>query len=331
MKAFNEALSQLLKGNEMTERDMAENNKILSYEIGSHLYGTNVATSDHDYAGVFIANKEYYLGLQNVKEVDFSVVSKLDNGRNAADAVDMKLYELRNFVRLAIDNNPNIIEQLFVPDEKIVSITEEGDFLLSIRHMFPHKGLASRFIGYAKGQLHKMSMKPENYDELQKFKLFFEERLLPNLYNKFIGEVAENYNFSKAGDQFFQIGDLKFNPKVKMSDVYDSVVARLSKATSRTDLYTKYGYDTKFGMHCIRLLFEGIELLETGSLEMPLKNKELLLDIRNGLYSASQVIEYAEQLTKDVDAMVEKSPLPNKADSVAIEKAVITLIEEYLF
>jgi predicted nucleotidyltransferase len=35
-------------------------NTLFKTVTGSHLYGTNTPTSDIDYAGVFIADKEFY-------------------------------------------------------------------------------------------------------------------------------------------------------------------------------------------------------------------------------------------------------------------------------
>jgi predicted nucleotidyltransferase len=45
----------------------------------------------------------------------------LDNGKNASDAVDFKMYELRNYVKLALQNNPNILELLFTNQATDVS------------------------------------------------------------------------------------------------------------------------------------------------------------------------------------------------------------------
>ena len=77
---------------------------------------------------------------------------------------------------------------------------------------------------------------------------------------------------------FASIGGLNFNLNVKISDVYNSVCERLKKASHRSEGWTKYGLDLKFCSHCIRLMLEGKELLETGKIEFPLKDRELLLD-----------------------------------------------------
>ena len=98
----------------MNLTNIALDNRILELKVGSHLYGTSTPESDIDFCGVFVAPKELYLGLQRVEEVDLSIISKKENGRNDKDAIDRKFYELRKYIKLAAENNPNIIEQLFV-------------------------------------------------------------------------------------------------------------------------------------------------------------------------------------------------------------------------
>lgn len=92
----------------MKEIEIAEKNKILEIKSGSHLYGLNTENSDEDYIGIFLAPIEYHLGLQKVEQVDLSIKDKLESGRNSKDAVDKTFYELKRFIKLALDNNPNI-------------------------------------------------------------------------------------------------------------------------------------------------------------------------------------------------------------------------------
>lgn len=129
--------------------------KILDIRVGSHLYGTNTKTSDEDYSGVFIPEEDYVFGLLTVNEVDESVVSKLDTNKNSPDAIDAKYYELRRFLKLAMDNNPNIIEHLFVNDDNILYVDVYGQLLLDSATQFPYKGLTAKFLGYANSQKKK--------------------------------------------------------------------------------------------------------------------------------------------------------------------------------
>jgi len=141
----------------MKEREIAEKNKILVVRTGSHLYGTNTPESDEDFVGIFMPSEEYVYGFKKVDEVDLSVKDKDENGKNTKDAVDIKYYEFRKFVKLAMDNNPNIIEILFAPKENIVYINEFGTELLEMAKMFPHQGAKQKFMGYALSQKGKLT------------------------------------------------------------------------------------------------------------------------------------------------------------------------------
>lgn len=70
--------------------------------------------------------------------------------------------------------------------------------------------------------------------------------------------------------------------------------------TGRKDLAEKYGYDTKFLMHCFRLLYEGIEIMTTGRLQLPLTCNVRLLQIKDGYY---KTLDEAE---RDVDALMKQ-------------------------
>lgn len=54
------------------------------------------------------------------------------------------------------------------------------------------------------------------------------------------------------------------------------------KRGQRPDLIGEFGYDTKAAMHLIRVLNEGIELMETGKITLPRPEKEFLINIRLG-------------------------------------------------
>jgi predicted nucleotidyltransferase len=228
----------------MTEREMAEQNKILVIRTGSHLYGTNVPESDEDFMGLFVAPKEYYLGMKTIKEVNCNVVSKTADGKNDKDAIDSKLYELKNFVRLAADGNPNIIESLFVNENNITYANFIGRRLLHEKFLFPSKLVKQRFIGYAISQLHKAKVKPDNFEQLTEFKKQYNDGYVSNrrlIELKYLShpicKLVVFYN------EHATIGGLNFNVNVKMPKVYDSICTRLEKASHRQDMWLKYGVD----------------------------------------------------------------------------------------
>ena len=75
---------------------------------------------------------------------------------------DMTIYSIVKYFRLLMENNPNIIDSLFVPDSCVLFSTPIADKLRENRKLFLHKGCWATFKGYAYGQMHKIrTKKPE--------------------------------------------------------------------------------------------------------------------------------------------------------------------------
>lgn len=310
---------------------MAEKNKILEMVVGSHLYGTSTPLSDKDYSGVFVADREYYTGLRKVNEVDLSIVDKLDSGKNSKDAVDRKLYELRKFFTLAMENNPNLIEQMFCPSNCVIYKNEFGQRLLDYNYLFPYRGCKQKFLGYAFSQKHKMLIKPENYAALVEGMDFLGDILSSDKSkNK---NIIEGFKESNSPfdfkENFVELGDLRFNPKDSLVVVFDKISARILKAGCRTEIFLKHGYDTKFGSHLVRLMIEGLELLETGRICFPLKEADFILDIKNGKYTAKEIVEISEDFESKIDAAEKKSILPVKPRFEEIEKVLMEMVDDF--
>ena len=128
----------------MQTKDIAQANLIYKVRCGSHAYGTNLPTSDEDFAGIFIPPIEYYFGLQA-----FDLLSE-----QAED--DLSYYSLRKYATLAVANNPNVLELLFVDPRDVLLCLPEATALREIRHRFLSQRCQKTFVGYAKAQLHRI-------------------------------------------------------------------------------------------------------------------------------------------------------------------------------
>jgi len=109
---------------------------------GSHAYGTNVETSDTDYAGVFIQSLDDILG-NGYKE-------QINDDKN-----DIVIYEIKRFLNLLASNNPTVLELLNTPDDCVVYKHPVFDEVLNNRDKFITKICAKSFGGYGKMQIQK--------------------------------------------------------------------------------------------------------------------------------------------------------------------------------
>ncbi len=104
---------------------------------------------DKDILSVVIPSINHYFGLENwgsdgVKELF----------RNEWDCVG---YELRKFVRLLCKGNPNVLGMLWLEREDYLLISDVGKILIENRNLFATRKAYHSFIGYAHGQIHRMT------------------------------------------------------------------------------------------------------------------------------------------------------------------------------
>ncbi len=57
----------------------------------------------------------------------------------------MTVYPIVKYFRLLMDNNPNIIDSLFVPRNCVLYSTKVGEMVRENRHIFLHKGCWAKF------------------------------------------------------------------------------------------------------------------------------------------------------------------------------------------
>ena len=305
-----------------------EKHKIMETLVGSNLYGTNTPISDMDYAGIFIPPKEYTFGLRDKKELDMSIVSKNESGKNTEDAIDRKFYELKRFMNLAFKNNPNITELLFIPDKFLVYDSDEYQLIKNSSHLFLSRNyIFDAFIGYANSQKHKMIIKKENFKSLLDAQRYFNN----NEVEEYLIEFARNnkVKFMSENDKHFVIGDLQFQKHLLMRKVKKMIDERLGRVTNRSELILNHGYDTKFASHLIRLLYEGDELLSTGKIEFPLKKADEILAIKTGKYGLTEIMDLADYLENKMKDSKEKSYLPEVGDFEKVNALTMNLIESF--
>jgi len=94
------------------------------------------------------------------------------------------------------------------------------------------------------------------------------------------------------------------------------------KNVHRAALERAHGYDTKYAMHVIRLYLEAKEYVETGIITLPNPKVELLVEIRNGKYTQSEIEAMGKELQAEAIQAQSTSPLPEAVDLEVVSKLV---------
>jgi len=115
-----------------------------------------MGTDDVDTMGVCIAPLDCYFGLEKFEQVEIKPTQD--------DNTDQVIYDLRKFVRLLTNSNPNVLSFLWNKHDMYTKITGLGAVLLANRNLFATKAAYKAFAGYASAQLRKMDKgAPQGY------------------------------------------------------------------------------------------------------------------------------------------------------------------------
>lgn len=287
---------------------------------GSVAHGMYVPKSDpdsiddKDVMGVYVGPLEHYLGF-----------GRRDVYEKWEGEWDCVFYELRKFIGLLLNCNPNVLSLLWVKPNGIIFEDLLGVRLRERRDLFVTKKAYHSFSGYAHDQFKKMiSFNQEAQALMQQL----EQQLI---------DFGIDPDSSDAGHA---LRGLDGQPFVGATNEMMEVVKRFRgerrrfysggyMGKKRRELVRRVGYDAKNAAHLIRLLRMSIEFLTEGTLYVERADAVELLDIKRGAWSLDKVKAEAERLFQLAQEAYVRSPLPSEPDHVTAEKLCVAMISEF--
>lgn len=131
------------------------NAPILTVLAGSHAHGINTEKSDYDYLSIRVAPPESVIGIAPPPRT----VTQRDapqGARSKSGDVEHTCYELRHYMQLAAQGNPNILVPLFASEQHITHITEMGESLRALAPSIVSMQAVRRHLGYLDAQRGRM-------------------------------------------------------------------------------------------------------------------------------------------------------------------------------
>ena len=359
------------------QRNLVDASTILLVRAGSHAYGTNTPTSDLDVRGIMIPPSDYYLGMKRVEQYQ-------EAGNGTETKPDLVVYELRKYLNLAADANPNILELLFCDDSDVLKLSPTGAKLRASRHLFLSKKARHTFSGYAMSQLKKIESHrhwllhppsalpcradfglPERTvipaDQLAAAtammmrKVADWENTLPTfgvdcaeeastiaMRDRVVETLTEIHAATMdervlaAGrvlgfdDNFLDLLDRERRYEQTRREWDSYKTWKVTRNVGRSALECKYGYDTKHGMHLVRLMRTCAEILTSGTVLVKRPDAAELLSIRQGAWSYERLIGWARDQDAKMTALAAASSLPHSPDREAIGTLCESLLREGL-
>jgi uncharacterized protein len=247
------------------DRQTAERCTILRGLVGSTVHGLNVndGIEDRDEMGICVEPLDDAMALWDpFEQFIYRTAAEREgrsNARSTGGDLDLTIYSLRKWMRLAIKGNPTILLLLFTPQDQLVSCDELGAELRALTPEIVSRRVQAPFLGYLQAQKQRLT-----------------------------GERGQ-------------------------------------KRIHRPELEEMYGFDTKYAMHMLRLGFQGVELLSTGQLSLPMREPErsFLLDVRRGRVSEQECLAKAESLEHELDDLATTSILRAEPDEQRVEQWVL--------
>lgn len=97
--------------------------------------------------------------------------------------------------------------------------------------------------------------------------------------------------------------------------------SRGQKRVNRPELVEAHGFDTKYAMHAARLGYQGVELVETGRLTLPMPEpaRSRVMAIRTGERSFEEAIAEIEEVERRLAEAVERTELPPEPDRARVD------------
>ena len=342
--------------------DEAMKHCIFRFVAGSHQYGTNRPDSDIDYRGVFIAPiscafdlfQTSFVGSGTIKQslnsaLDAIRCADLPAAENHVEAAlqtdrgdlslsvetvhlagaDEELQELRKFLKLAADCNPNIIEFLYV-DSLVDICTPEWERVREQRDLFLSKRARWTFAGYAIQQLKRIRihrgylMNPPSHQPTRKEFGLPEQSKIPKEHQNAILSLPDEWVADHAKDQVMQ--EKRYASALQVWNSYHKWEKERNPA--RKELEKRYGFDVKHSMHLVRLARMAEEILRDGKVIVRRPDAEELRGILRGEWKYEDVEAAADGLDTRLDALYKSSPLRDSPDRKKIAELYRSICEE---
>lgn len=134
---------------------------ILRGVVGSTAHGLHVedGTDDRDEMGVCIEPLSAMMGQSEFEQLIYRTAAEREHKHDApsmAGDLDLTIYSLRKWTRLALQGNPTVLLLLFLPPELCTVQSPYGAGLQALAPHFVSREAGKRFLGYLTAQKQRM-------------------------------------------------------------------------------------------------------------------------------------------------------------------------------
>lgn len=308
--------------------------------FGSHLYGTNTPTSDRDYKGIFLPDKEMIFLGKIPKSYNLNTKQN-QNQKNTSDDVDHEIYSLHYFVKLACEGQTGPIDMLHCPKDMLLNTSEIWEYLVKNKNKFYTKNL-SAFVGYARSQAAKYGIKGSRLNDSKKVVDFLSgckstDRMSDVWDNLPEGEHIHKLNPNEIGRHgsdvlLYQVCGRCIQATAKTEYALDIVKKFYENYGKRAEMAAKnLGIDWKAVSHAMRAAIQIKDIFTKGTIEYPLAQADYLKRVKGGQLSYKDEVGPAlEEMMDEIEHLSKESDLPEKVDQRFWDDFIMGVIYQYV-
>jgi uncharacterized protein len=145
---------------DVSPRLIAEPTTILRGLVGSSVHGLVLdGTDDRDEMGVCVEPRRYVVGFGKFEHWVYRSAAEREGrqgARSQAGDLDLTIYSLRKWARLALQGNPTVLLLLYLPMNALVVRTSAGEQLQNLSPAFASRRAGKRFLGYLEAQRQRL-------------------------------------------------------------------------------------------------------------------------------------------------------------------------------
>lgn len=291
--------------------------------MGSVAYGVSSNNSDQDIYGVVIPPRDYIFPPNHIdgfdkKNLKFEnwvqhhILDKSANAGNGAE-YDFSIHNITHYFNLVMQNNPHVLDSLFVRREHIIHITRMWQVVRDNRKMFLHKGVVHRMRGYAYNQL---ASARSCVDYVQPIREFEELHNIPH-------STTCNQAIYDHGITHFGLSEQDYNLYLLM---WEKGLAK----TKRFESQKIHNTDVKFLYHVFRLVDEAEFILNHFDLDLQEPSRVAKMKaIRAGELTYDQIAREFSEAEARLLSLYNSSKLPKEPDRKAIRNILLAVLEDH--
>lgn len=305
-------------------------------ESGSRLYGTSTPTSDTDYKGIYLPNKQEWLFGDMPTSIDLG--SGDNNTSNTKDDVDCDFYSIESWLHKLQKGIPEAVEMLFsMWSDNVAFQNKEFVDWCKTNYLQLVGTNPKAFTGFAIGQARRYGVKGNRYNEfkqLHELAISLSGHLTPDtkIADPAIQRPIKTLINKKGHLKYIKYTQAPAPRGVEGNWTYLEVLDKLHAPTitlrellvrlneldksygDRVKTGTDDGIDWKALSHSVRASYELIELITTKKIVFPLADAGFFLEIKKGKLGLDFVVRHLEAKIKEADALIETTEIiqPNE-------------------